>query len=394
MVQLRSIPLSKSSNIGYLWEDPPKPMFSVGEKVALKYSVVMKIAYFLRGETNMPMSYFEHMYAHPFGIVEDVFETADPRSSEFYTYVVSVGGAFRTFDVGESELEKLEDYNKRDVQSSLKLSSWEDLPNYTDKELEYLQGFFTEKKENGILYRYNRKGQLHNTRGPAIIWDNGTVAYWVNGKLHRTDGPAVIRANGTVEYWVDGKQLSEEEFNRRYGRNRVGSLQVKAEDPIFTDKLSSFAPAIISYYKAYAVSVHGNTFELPGTFEQQEEMVNQATYYLSDLEWMKRYCQDIVSRPFDAMFSEDDFDTNGNHDEIGHELVYVLRFYDGSMFSVSFDPLSSFMENSSDAEPYSGPYVAVEFGRVWNMGGGNSYGVDIDIDALIEMSGAPMIDNP
>ena len=109
--------------------------------------------------------------------------------------------------------------------------SWEDPPDYTDEELEYLQGFFTEKKdEDGSTYRYNKKGQFHNTRGPAYIDVDGTVEYWVRGKCHRTDGPAIIYPDGTVEYWVNDEPLSEEEFNQKYGRNRRGSLQIEAEE--------------------------------------------------------------------------------------------------------------------------------------------------------------------
>ena len=117
------------------------------------------------------------------------------------------------------------------------------------------KGFFTEEKtEYGDIYRYNKEGQFHNTRGPAIIYTDGSVCYyqngkphrtdgpayigadgyeeyWVNGKLHRTDGPAVIRADGpaviradgSVEYWVNGEELSEEEFNEKYELGKVAT---------------------------------------------------------------------------------------------------------------------------------------------------------------------------
>ena len=129
--------------------------------------------------------------------------------------------------------------------ASLKLS-WEEFQN---EYLEDWQGFFREEKaEDGIIWRYNKKGELHNTRGPAVIHPNGTVSYfvnhklhrtdgpayigsdgkvvyWVDDKLHRTDGPAVVNPDGTVEYWVNSEELSEEEFNRRYGRNRLSSQE-------------------------------------------------------------------------------------------------------------------------------------------------------------------------
>ena len=111
--------------------------------------------------------------------------------------------------------------------SLLKLSSWEE---FQDEYLEDWQGFYREEKDQyGIIWRYNKKGQVHNTRGPAVIHPNGTLSYWVNHKRHRTDGPARIWADGSVAYWVDNKELSEEEFNRLYGQNRQASLQVKAE---------------------------------------------------------------------------------------------------------------------------------------------------------------------
>ena len=136
----------------------------------------------------------------------------------------------------------------------LRLSSWEEPPNYTDEELDYLQGFFREEKlPNGDIFRRNKKGELHNTRGPAIIWYNGTVEYWVNGKphrtdgpayigadgtvvyfqnglLHRTDGPAVIFSNGIAEYWVNGKRIARQQFYLRYGRHMQASLKFAWED--------------------------------------------------------------------------------------------------------------------------------------------------------------------
>ena len=51
------------------------------------------------------------------------------------------------------------------------------------------------------------EGQLHCLGGPAVICEDGYVAYFVHGKRHRDgDEPAVIYANGHVEYWVNGKR--------------------------------------------------------------------------------------------------------------------------------------------------------------------------------------------
>jgi len=94
----------------------------------------------------------------------------------------------------------------------------------------------------GTIYYYNKEGQLHNLKGPAIeypddfkvyyvngkvnrlngpavLGPNGYQAYYINDKLHRTDGPAKIYPDGRVEYWVKGKHLSKEEFDKLIRNN-------------------------------------------------------------------------------------------------------------------------------------------------------------------------------
>ena len=46
---------------------------------------------------------------------------------------------------------------------------------------------------------------LHREDGPAIEYDSGEKAWYVDGKLHRTDGPAVTTAEGRKEWWTNGK---------------------------------------------------------------------------------------------------------------------------------------------------------------------------------------------
>jgi hypothetical protein len=50
-------------------------------------------------------------------------------------------------------------------------------------------------------------------------WDHYDTQRWKDNtdgqdpnQLHREDGPAVIYEDGKVEYWVHGKKLTEEEF--------------------------------------------------------------------------------------------------------------------------------------------------------------------------------------
>ena len=57
---------------------------------------------------------------------------------------------------------------------------------------------------NGAL-EYWIEGELVDEYRPAIINSDDTVEYYVKGKPHSEYGPAVIRANGGVEYWIEGK---------------------------------------------------------------------------------------------------------------------------------------------------------------------------------------------
>lgn len=56
--------------------------------------------------------------------------------------------------------------------------------------------------KNGCL-EYYRKGKLHNSYGPAVELNDGTVIYYDDGKIDRSefDGPALINLNGHREYW-------------------------------------------------------------------------------------------------------------------------------------------------------------------------------------------------
>lgn len=55
-------------------------------------------------------------------------------------------------------------------------------------------------------------GQLHNSLGPAIIYNNGRKTWCVNGKYHRLDGPAVEGAAGSKAWYVNDEFVSEQDF--------------------------------------------------------------------------------------------------------------------------------------------------------------------------------------
>lgn len=64
---------------------------------------------------------------------------------------------------------------------------------------------------NGTV-EYFIDGKLHRTDGPAVIWSTGYKAWYQDNRLHRIDGPAVEKANGEIGYWIDGKQLTSAQF--------------------------------------------------------------------------------------------------------------------------------------------------------------------------------------
>jgi len=85
---------------------------------------------------------------------------------------------------------------------------------------------FKKNKFNGIqkdpygTIRHYKDGALHNDDGPAIIYQNGDVCWYVNGREHRIDGPA-IDWSGHEEWMINGKHHREdgpayEEKNRKY----------------------------------------------------------------------------------------------------------------------------------------------------------------------------------
>ena len=73
--------------------------------------------------------------------------------------------------------------------------------------------------EEGIIRFKNEKGEFHRTDGPAIEYNNGFKAWFINGLRHRIDGPAIVYNKnslfyGDIEYYLNGKKYSEEEYEQ------------------------------------------------------------------------------------------------------------------------------------------------------------------------------------
>jgi hypothetical protein len=50
---------------------------------------------------------------------------------------------------------------------------------------------------------------------PNTYTDDGVKkTYYTNGIVSREDGPAVIYRDGKVEYWLNGKQVNKEEVDK------------------------------------------------------------------------------------------------------------------------------------------------------------------------------------
>ena len=58
--------------------------------------------------------------------------------------------------------------------------------------------------ENGKIWQ-NEQGELHNETGPAVVWPNGDMEWYIHGKRHRSNGPALTMAVGHEEWYQNGK---------------------------------------------------------------------------------------------------------------------------------------------------------------------------------------------
>ena len=77
-------------------------------------------------------------------------------------------------------------------------------------------------REDGPAVEYNDgekawylNGKCHREDGPAVEDTDGYKEWYLNGKLHREDGPAIEYTNGYKAWYINDKSLTEEEFNTR-----------------------------------------------------------------------------------------------------------------------------------------------------------------------------------
>ena len=74
--------------------------------------------------------------------------------------------------------------------------------------------YWTKEGEHYVSDDYaDLSNNLHRDDGPAIIYANGTKAWFQHGMRHREDGPAYIGHDGRKVWFLYDKAVTEEEFN-------------------------------------------------------------------------------------------------------------------------------------------------------------------------------------
>ena len=68
-------------------------------------------------------------------------------------------------------------------------------------------------------------GKLHRDGGPAMQIE-GDEAWYQHGKLHNTHGPAITYADGSKAWFLNGVELTEEEFDSRFGEGSPPIIEV------------------------------------------------------------------------------------------------------------------------------------------------------------------------
>jgi hypothetical protein len=130
----------------------------------------------------------------------------------------------------------------------------------------------------------NKKGQLHNLDGPAVI--NGCREEWrINGELHREDGPAVIIKDDIKEWYLNGKRHRKAGDGPAYINKNYNFWYI---DDIKHIKSLSGKTFNEKYYISWWLNGERHREDGPAVING-----NQETWYINDIEkndeWVKRY---------------------------------------------------------------------------------------------------------
>ena len=100
----------------------------------------------------------------------------------------------------------------------------EDIENEDGEKAMFITGY------EGIRVKlwFNKAGEFHREKGPAVEMDNGTVKYFHHNKLDREDGPAIIWSDGrSSEWYIKGVRLTDEEVAQRTSKGQLGAKSPK-----------------------------------------------------------------------------------------------------------------------------------------------------------------------
>jgi hypothetical protein len=81
---------------------------------------------------------------------------------------------------------------------------------------------------DGDQYWIATNGHLHRDGDlPAIIRDDGRQYWYHDGKKHRETGPAFIWSDGAVEFWLNNYEYSIEDWAEKVGMRKHEMLITK-----------------------------------------------------------------------------------------------------------------------------------------------------------------------
>jgi hypothetical protein len=68
------------------------------------------------------------------------------------------------------------------------------------------------KEYPNVTEYYNELGQYHRTDGPALEWNDGYKAWFLNADRHREDGPAIEDSYGYKAWYLNDIEYSEDDY--------------------------------------------------------------------------------------------------------------------------------------------------------------------------------------
>jgi len=158
---------------------------------------------------------------------DDVLAKGTPKQLEEAWWEecgVTGGYSLASLNDYEEEFDSTDTYN--DAFGSLKFSwkekAWDSVDVNEDGRKKYVDEHGRPHREDGpaVIWEDGTKawfvnGVQHREDGPALEFANGSKEWYADGKLHRIDGPAIVYADGYTQWWLQGVQVEEEEFNER-----------------------------------------------------------------------------------------------------------------------------------------------------------------------------------